>query len=82
MLFHLRILDSPAPPFQVMLPFETRMAGVAGPQRAMFVACLRRKSATCRLETLAPALASYSLPARRHQPAWACLCGMGLWTLT
>ena len=27
-LFHLQILDSPAPPAQVMLPFETRMADV------------------------------------------------------
>jgi integrase len=51
-LFHLQILDSPAPPSQVMLPFETRMAGVAGPLRAAFVAYLRRKSATCRPKTV------------------------------
>jgi integrase len=51
-LFHLQILDSPAPPSQVMLPFETRMAGVAGPLRASFVAYLRRKSATCRPKTV------------------------------
>jgi len=51
-LFHLQILDSPAPPAQVMLPFETRMAGVAEPLRAAFVAYLRRKSATCRPKTV------------------------------
>jgi integrase len=51
-LFHLQILESPAPPAQVMLPFETRMAGVAGPLRAAFVAYLRRKSATCRPKTV------------------------------
>jgi integrase len=51
-LFHLQILNSPAPPAQVMLPFETRMAGVAEPLRAAFVAYLRRKSATCRPKTI------------------------------
>jgi integrase len=51
-LFHLQILDSPAPPAQVMLPFETRMAGVAEPLRAAFTAYLRRKSATCRPKTV------------------------------
>jgi integrase len=51
-LFHLQVLDSPAPPAQVMLPLETRMAGVAGPLRGSFVAYLRRKSATCRPKTV------------------------------
>jgi len=51
-LFHLQVLDSPVPPSQVMLPFETRMAGVAEPLRAAFVAYLRRKSATCRPKTV------------------------------
>jgi integrase len=51
-LFHLQILNSPAPPSQVMLPSETRMAGVAEPLRAAFVAYLRRKSATCRPRTV------------------------------
>jgi integrase len=51
-LFHLQILESAAPPAQVMLPFETRMAGVAGPLRAAFVAYLRRKGATCRPKTV------------------------------
>lgn len=51
-LFHLRVLDSPAPPSHVMAPFEARMAGVAGPLRAGFVAYLRRKSATCRPKTV------------------------------
>ena len=51
-LFHLQILESPAPPAQVMLPFETRMAGVADPLRTAFVAYLRRKSATCRPKTV------------------------------
>ena len=51
-LFHLQVLDSPAPPAQVMLPLETRMAGVAGPLRGSFVVYLRRKSATCRPKTV------------------------------
>jgi integrase len=51
-LFHLQVLDSPAPPAQVMLPLETRMAGVAEPLRGSFVAYLRRKSATCRPKTV------------------------------
>jgi integrase len=51
-LFHLQVLDRPAPPAQVMLPLETRMAGVAGPLRGSFVAYLRRKSATCRPKTV------------------------------
>jgi len=51
-LFHLQVLDSPAPPAQVMLPMESRMAGVAEPLRGSFVAYLRRKSATCRPKTV------------------------------
>jgi integrase len=51
-LFHLQVLDSPAPPAQMMLPLETRMAGVAEPLRGLFVAYLRRKSATCRPKTV------------------------------
>jgi integrase len=51
-LFHLQVLDSPAPPAQVMQPLESRMAGVAEPLRGSFVAYLRRKSATCRPKTV------------------------------
>jgi integrase len=51
-LFHLQVLDSPAPPAQVMLPLETRMAGVTEQLRGSFVAYLRRKSATCRPKTV------------------------------
>lgn len=51
-LFHLDILDSPAPPALAPKSFEDRMADVAEPLREAFVAYLRRKSATCRPKTV------------------------------
>jgi hypothetical protein len=63
-LFHLQVLDSPAPPAQVMLPLETRMADVAEPLRGSFVAYLRRKSATCGPR-----------PSARSPPGWPTSAG-------
>lgn len=51
-LFHLDILDSPAPPAVVPMTFADRMADVSEPLREPFVAYLHRKMATCRPKTV------------------------------
>lgn len=51
-LFHLGVLDSPAPPALVPRSLEQRMADVPEPLRAAFVDYLHRKSATCRPKTV------------------------------
>jgi integrase len=51
-LFHLGILDQPPPPHHVRDPLEARMAGVAAPLRARFVAYLERKQVTCKPHTV------------------------------
>jgi len=51
-LFHLGILDDPPPPHHGRDPLERRMAGVAEPLRARFVAYLERKRVTCTAHTV------------------------------
>jgi integrase len=51
-LFHLGILDQPPPPHHVRDPLQRRMAGVAAPLRARFVAYLERKRVTCTAHTV------------------------------
>ena len=51
-LFHLGILDDPPPPHHGRDPLERRMAGVAEPLRARFVAYLERKRVTCVAHTV------------------------------
>ncbi|MGF7237834.1 MAG: tyrosine-type recombinase/integrase [Frankia sp.] len=46
-LFHLGVLERPAPPAVTRAPFAARMAGVPEPLHGLFVAYLHRKSATC-----------------------------------
>jgi integrase len=50
--FHLGILDQPPPPHHVRDPLERRMAGVAAPLRARFVAYLEHKRVTCTAHTV------------------------------
>ena len=51
-LFHLGILNSPAPPAVVPKKFEDRMDGINRVLAEAFVAYLHRKSATCRPKTV------------------------------
>jgi len=51
-LFHLGILAQPPPPHHTRDPLEQRMAGVAAPLRARFVAYLERKRVTCTAHTV------------------------------
>jgi integrase len=51
-LFHLGVLDSPAPPLATGQPFVERMSGVSPLLRDSFVAYLQAKTATCRPKTV------------------------------
>lgn len=51
-LFHLGVLDSPAPPALVPQPWEQRMHGVPEVLRTSFVAYLERKRVTCAAKTV------------------------------
>jgi hypothetical protein len=51
-LFHLGILDQPPPPHHGRDPLERRVAGVAAPLHARFVAYLERKRVTCTAHTV------------------------------
>ncbi|MGK2886103.1 MAG: tyrosine-type recombinase/integrase [Rhodococcus sp. (in: high G+C Gram-positive bacteria)] len=51
-LFHLGVLDSPAPPSVVAVTLEQRMADVPATLRPAFVAYLARKRATCTVKTV------------------------------
>jgi integrase len=51
-LFHLGVLDSPAPPLVSRQPFAERMSGVLPALREPFIAYLQAKSATCRPKTV------------------------------
>jgi len=51
-LFHLEIIETPPPHWQGPESYERRMADVAPALRAVFVAYLERKAATCREKTV------------------------------
>ena len=51
-LFHLGVLDSPAPPSMIASTLERRMADVPAALRPAFVAYLERKRATCVAKTV------------------------------
>lgn len=51
-LFHLGVLDCPAPPLAAQQPFAERMSGVSPVLRDAFIAYLQGKSATCRPKTV------------------------------
>jgi integrase len=51
-LFHLGVLDAPAPPLATAQPFVERMGRVSPLLRGSFVAYLQAKTATCRPKTV------------------------------
>jgi integrase len=51
-LFHLGVLDAPAPPGLVPLPLSERLGAVSIALRPSFVSYLQRKAATCRPKTV------------------------------
>lgn len=78
-LFHLGILDDPPPPHHGRDPLERRMAGVAEPLRARFVAYLDRKRVTCTAHTvssLATRLAHFGRFLAETDPTLGSLAGL------
>jgi integrase len=51
-LFHLAVLDTPPPPWELPEPFERRVADVHPALRPAFVAYLERKTGTCKPKTV------------------------------
>lgn len=78
-LFHLGILDSPAPPALVPKTFADRMEDFSEPLHAAFVAYLHRKTATCRpktVSTLATRMAHFGRFLNHIDPDLTSLAGL------
>ncbi|MDA8062752.1 MAG: tyrosine-type recombinase/integrase [Actinomycetota bacterium] len=78
-LFHLAVLDTPPPPWELPEPFERRVADVHPALRPAFVAYLERKTGTCKPKTvssMATRLAHFGRFLAESDPALSSLANL------